>query len=499
MLNLMLSLISGLLTGLSFDLSWLSFLPWFSLVPFFYAIAKSRRPKEDVLNGLAFGAAYYSVSIFWINNVTSLGFILLVFYLSVYCVLFSLAGRYFLNKPFSLVALPCFWVILEFLKENIWSGFGWANLAYSQYQNFFLIQPVDLLGAKFISFFIVMVNVLLWEVIFSRKPDKAVVKKAVLVVFIFAACFFYSSFKLGAPFQKSSECASCAEIEAESSKSFTRLSVVQPNVPQELKWEPGFSPLIVSRLKRLSAQTHKDSLVVFPEASWPYIVDEDNLSELKSFIKNINRKTLIGAITQREGLFYNSALLFEKNSRLNDTYHKIKLVPFGEYVPLRRFLGFIDALSVLGDMSHGKEFTRFFYRKRGFSVLICFEDVSPLHTAKFARDSNFVLNITNDAWFKGEPEASQHFGIMVLRAVENRVPIIRCANTGISGWVSSKGEIEKLRRDNKELFVEAVENYKVPISRERSFYNKYPELFVLMCLIFLFAHAAAGRIKRRWL
>ena len=491
MISIILSFISGLLTGLSFNLPSFSFLVWFSLVPFIYAISKGRL-NQIILSGVTFAFAFYGLVLFWVINVTGLGLIFLLFYLSLYCIIFSLLGRRLIKKPLRVVTLPCLWVVLEFLKETIWCGFGWANLGYSQYKNLYLIQIADLGGVKLISFLIVMVNVLIAGIIFphgllnvlSSKNQQAMppavgggyfsqlirrANRGIFIVLIFLVCFLYSFYRLG----------NLKETDS------VQISIVQPNISQELKWEPLSRFKILNVLSELSEQTQEDSLVIFPEASWPLIINEDNFYELKRFIRNINRDAIIGAITEDKGEFYNAALLFDRKAKLIDTYRKIKLVPFGEYVPLRKFLTFIDVINSIGDMSRGKDFTKFIFRDRSFSVLICFEDIFPKHVLKFSRDNDFLVNITNDAWFKGEPEAGQHLGIMTLRAIENRISIIRSANTGISGWVSFRGEIEKFRRDNKEVFFSGTRNFKVPLNKNRSLYNKYGELFPFLCAGFL--------------
>jgi len=95
------------------------------------------------------------------------------------------------------------------------------------------------------------------------------------------------------------------------------------------------------------------------------------------------------------------------------------------------------------------------------------------------------VNMTNDAWYGGEPEASQHLAIMVMRAIENRVPIVRCANTGISGWVSSKGEVDLFSSGNKQVFFRGTKAFRIQTNNKRSLYNRWPELFPVFCGIFL--------------
>ncbi|MFA5007648.1 MAG: apolipoprotein N-acyltransferase [Candidatus Omnitrophota bacterium] len=463
MINLLFSAIAGILTGLSFDFRFCAFLVWFSLLPFLYIINKTNF-RQSLLCGFIFGIAYYLTAIFWIGNVTKLGLGLLICYLCLYAIVFSQTARYFLRKKFAIITIPALWVLLEFIKENIWCGFGWANLGYSQYRNLYFIQTADLFGVKLISFFIVMANTLLWELI---SKNKFLLRKIIFVAVVLCISLSYSFFRLD----------NLKEI------SSVKLSLIQPNIPQEIKWEESSQPDIIEKLKGLTLKTEKDSLVIFPEASWPLTISDLDTSIVGDFVKNVKRNILIGAITLEKDNFYNAALLFKQNGKFQDIYRKVRLVPFGEYVPLRNFLKFVNVINSIGDTSRGKEFKIFSYENKKFCVLICFEDIFPLFVTNFSRQTDFLINITNDAWFGGEPEASQHLGIMVFRAIENRISIARCANTGISGWVSYKGEIHTLKSENEEVSVDGILNFNLPLNEKRSLYNKWKDIFVLFCVL----------------
>ncbi|MBP7088396.1 MAG: apolipoprotein N-acyltransferase [Candidatus Omnitrophica bacterium] len=468
--------LSGLLTGLSFNFPQYSFLIWFSLVFFLFAI-KNSSLKISLGVGIIFTLFYYGTVIFWIAYVTKLGLFFLLLYLSFYNITFAIVGKYFLDRPFRLISLPCLWIILEYLKENIWCGFGWANLGYSQYKNLYLIQTADLLGVKFISFQIIMVNILIWEgLCFLKNPksnktnSKNIFFKLGLVTIIFLISIIYSVYRLN--------CSS--DIHSDKLK----VTIVQPSIPQELKWKHSAIPEILRRLEILGQKAEEDSLLIFPEAAWPLLIDVGSSNYLNFFIKELKRNSLVGAVIKdNKENFYNSALLFDKEGTLLDSYYKIRLVPFGEYVPLRDFLSFISVLNSVGDISRGEKYTEFSYRKKKFSVLICFEDIFPQFTSRMARQRDLLINITNDAWFYGEPQASQHLGIMVFRAIENRISIVRAANTGFSGWVSPEGKIDLLTRDRKYLFIPATENFEIQLRKKRSFYNKYGEIFVYFSIL----------------
>jgi apolipoprotein N-acyltransferase len=488
--NLILCVLSGLLTGASFASPYTAGLIWFSLVPFIHVLSRAGI-KAGLVSAFVFGLCYYGVAIFWIGHVSFLGLGVLLVYLSLYYLLFFLVGRHMFSRSFSLVGLASLWVIVEFLKENIWCGFGWANIGYSQYRNMYLIQVADIGGTKLISFLIVLVNVFLWQsLLFLRAPVKARARKREIltmlgiIAFLFLACFGYSWYRLNTLHPSGS----------------LEVDVVQPNIPQELKWDPSYNDSVIETLTLLGRETRSDSLVVFPESSWPLITTTDQEYLLKDFLRSIERRALMGVVSKEDGRFYNTALLFGKEGDILQMYHKIRLVPFGEYVPLRRFLGFVSILNTMGDMSPGDTFSSFEHRSRNFSVLICFEDIFPLFVARLARDKDFLINITNDAWFYGQPQAGQHLGIMTLRALENRISIVRSANTGVSGWVSFKGTIETLKKDKQDVFFPGVGAFRVLLHKGGSVYSRYPGAFVFFCvfvvLIVLAQPLFAKEVKR---
>ena len=489
LVKFLLAALSGLFTGLSFNYPVFSVAVWGSLIPLIFAIRKCTF-KECIFVGVVFAVLYYGVAIFWIAYVTRLGLFFLLVYLSLYCIVFTLLSKFLLGKPLRVLSIPCLWVILEFLKENIWCGFGWANLSYSQYQNLHLIQTADLFGAKFISFLIVIVNILLWEIVLCFKNcgkkniyRKRILAKTSLILLIFLLSFIYSNNRLNS-------------FPSNNISDKLNISIVQPNIPQELKWQRYATLTILDRLDILSQKAEEDTLLIFPEAAWPYVIDSQNYKILQSFIKETGKDILIGAVTKEGYNFYNSALLFDKNAKLIDSYRKINLVPFGEYVPMRDFFSFISVFNSIGDISKGSKATRFSYKGKIFSVLICFEDIFPEFTSNTARNSDFLINITNDAWFHGEPQAGQHLGIMTFRAIENRIAIVRSANTGISGWVSAQGKIERFQKKSKFLFTSGVQSFFIPLSKERSFYNGHGEILPIFCALFLLFIIVKDKVLR---
>lgn len=467
---------SGIACGLSFWYPHFSFLIWFSLAPFLRVVSNTDF-KTGAQRAFAFGLFFYFTVIFWVGHVSKLGLIVLIIYTALFPVLFFTVARRFFNRPLAVVTIPAVWVLIEWLKEHIWCGFSWANLGYSQYTAGYIIQFADIFGVKYISFLIVMANIVILEW-FSGKPYR--VAKTGLIAALLILSVFYSQ----------------ARLESLRPSGTIAVSAIQPNTAEEAKYHSESAGDVIKRMAALSAQTPSGNLLVFPEAAWPLLVSRDNYDVLKKFVKIVDRDMLMGAVEFSDS-FHNRAMMIRKDGAITGVYDKIKLAPFGEYVPLRAFLSFIPVINSIGDMTPGKEAKTFAYNNELFSVLICFEDTFPVLTAYSAANSDFLVTITNDEWFRGEPEAGQHLAVTAFRAIENRISFIRAANTGISGAVTFRGEIEKLAPAGRETFVPGVFNYRLPLYRERSFYNRVPELFVALCALFLICVLCAGRLLKK--
>jgi len=472
--NLFLLIVSGALMGLAFDHPVLVWLAWLGFVPAFFARKRTGGLAAGLKQGFVFGLAFYSASVFWVANISRLSWVgwagylaaaALILYLSLYPALFFGLAGFFLRRPLAFLSLPALWVLMEFLQENIWAGWGWTSLGHSQHPFLYLIQPADLGGARFISFLIVMVNVLILDVFLKKAP----VKKIAAMILVPLACCGYGAWRLNS-------------LKPDSS---VKLTILQANIAEADKSDPSAGLRLLARLDALVAKSDQAPLVIFPEAGWPFGFSRDSGRLLLDFARDLDRDLLVGTVKDEGKSFFNSALLVDRQGRQRACYRKIKIVPFGEYIPMRRFLGFIPAINNLGDMSPGKEETIFPYAGKRFGVLICFEDTFTLSAARLSARSDFLINITNDEWFRGEPQATQHFGIMSLRAVENRVSIARSANTGISGWTDFCGRQHKLELSGRRTYMEGVWTIELPMRQGGSFYRRFPWAFTLACALFL--------------
>jgi apolipoprotein N-acyltransferase len=473
--DISLSILSALVLIFSFPTVNLWIFAWVGVVPLLIAL-ENKTPKQAFLLSYLTGIVFFGGILYWVIHVTLPGLVILVLYLGLYFGIFGFFV-YLVTGHWSLVTLPAIWVLLEYLRSHLFTGFGWALLGYSQYLNLPFIQISDITGAFGVSFLIVMANVAVWQIISETR-----VKKNIICLLFPVLCllftFSYGLFKLN---QKLTEPT-------------IKVSVIQGNIPQEEKWEPQLKKAILEKYIRLTklALRDKPDMVIWPETALPGYLDEPEINQgVVTLIRDIKFPLLIGAASESEGKSYNSAFLFSKEGKIICRYDKVHLVPFGEYVPgpfyfLRKFIE-------IGDFSPGDEYTIFklsnsfnsLTHSTKFGVLICFEDIFPDLVRRFVkRDAVFMVNITNDAWFKKTSSPYQHLQASVFRAVENRVNLIRCANTGFSGFIDPFGKIIGRVSDEEgdEIFVMGYKTEEITLAKQNTFYTKFGDLFSLLCV-----------------
>lgn len=478
-MSLILCLSSAVLLALPFCNGKFWFLAWIGFIPLFILLENKTKTRAFLFSYFT-GAIFWSLTIYWLIHVTLIGTAILVLYLALYFGIFGLFFVHFYRRfaaGFRLFAVTAgLWVILEYIRGALFTGFPWALLGYSQYLNLSVIQISDLTGAWGVSFLIIMVNVSVKEAIgCSRQSKKAFFLPALIL--ILSLGYGYCRLNLRPP---------------ASSPQLVRVSVVQGNIPQELKWNVASRDFIIKKYLDISRQASKDNpdLIIWPEAALPVVLEEEPayFSSVKDLARETKTALLLGAVTARDGFYYNSAVLVSAEGELQGRYNKLHLVPFGEYIPLRKVFTFLETVAPIGDIEKGKGHTVFAAPAK-FSALICFEDLFPEISRKFAKSgAGFLVNITNDAWYKKTSAALQHFQASVFRAVENRMPLVRCANTGISGFIGPDGKIISLIRDKwgRDIFVSGYDTQAIAASSGKlSFYSRFGDIFPAICLLFV--------------
>ncbi|MDI6758453.1 MAG: apolipoprotein N-acyltransferase [Candidatus Omnitrophota bacterium] len=479
--ELLVCFVGAILLVLSFShLAYCWIFAWFGFVPLFFAVKGKSLTKTFLLFYLA-GIIFWTGIIYWLIHVTLLGTIFLILYLALYFGFFGLFYALYAAR-YTLIIVPCFWVLLEYIRSYLFTGFPWALLGYSQYLNLPVIQIADVTGALGVSFLVMIANVLVYLVV-SRWPLVVSKKwKYILTILVICLSIVYGYFRI-------------YEVRCAKDDVRMKISVIQGNIPQELKWDISSRSYILDRYIQLTkkAACRKPELIIWPEASAPGLLGEDDwgIEDIFNLGKEIKTPLLIGSVIKDGQKYLNSALLINKEGGIAGRYDKLHLVPFGEYIPFKELFSFLQTVVPIGDITAGKDYTvlELAGSLTKFSVLICFEDLFPEISRRFVqKGADFLINITNDAWYKKTSASGQHLQASVFRAVENRLYLARCANTGISGFIMPTGKIISRVKDNlgRDIFVSGIDTQEIKASKKPlTFYTRYGDVFILVCFLFV--------------
>jgi len=472
--DISLSIFGAFLLSLPFSSGNLWIISWFGFLPLFFSL-RNKSGLQSFLLAYICGVIFWGFTVYWLVHVTLLGTVILILYLAFY---FGAFGPLFTAADRKLGAaglffIPCTWVLLEYLRSHLFTGFPWALAGLSQYRNLPVIQIADLTGAWGVSFLVIFFNATLY-LIWRGKMN--------LRIYFICAAILILSLTYG--FYKLNRGYACR-----TDKPTIKVTVIQGNIPQNLKWDVSARNFILNRYEELTSGSAGDNpaLIIWPEASVPGILGEDDAAfeQVFSLAGILNIDILAGAVSRSGGSYFNSALFIDKSGKPARAYHKLHLVPFGEFIPFKETFPFLQTIAPIGDIQPGKEYT-IFDRPAKFGVLICFEDLFPELSRRFVKNgADFLVNITNDAWYKETSAAAQHFSASVFRAVENRVYLARAANTGLSGFIDPGGRIVSPVRNTagKEIFVRGFSSAEICLPAAGSFYNRYGDIFVLLCLL----------------
>ena len=475
MRSVVLSILSAVLLALSFSSFNLGLFAWCALVPLFIALENKSLSRAFLIT-YSFGVVFWSLTIYWLIHVTLIGQVVLILYLAIYFGLFGCVIYFsrFLSVNNCLFFLPASWVLLEYLRSYLFTGFPWALIGFSQYRNLPIIQIADITGAWGVCFLVVLVNAALY--LFLRRHTG-------IKIFIILILVLFLSFGYG--FIRLSYKPDCCK-----DKEQLKISVVQGNILQDLKWDKRAVTFIQNRYRELTvaAAVDKPELIIWPESSVPGLWGRDDAEFIQVFslAGQLNTNLLVGAVSYFNQNYFNSALFINRLGSPVATYSKLHLVPFGEYIPLKNIFPFLETITPIGDIQPGREYT-IFKQPADFGVLICFEDLFPELSREFIkRGARFLVNITNDAWYKEGSAPYQHFAASVFRSVENRVYLARAANTGISGFIDPAGRILGVVQNarGKEIFVKGYSSQSICLAAgKRTIYNRYGDFFVIFCLL----------------
>ncbi len=478
------SISSAVFLILSFPLFDFSFLIWIALVPLFIVV-ENHRPWPAFGWGYLTGGFFFSGTLYWFIHVTLPGVILLVLYLALYFGLFAgLAARFARSPARRLWFYPSLWVGLEYIRGHFLTGFGWISLAHTQYRLPLLMQMADVTGTAGLTFFIVMVNVWfkeVWLYLGKRPHTRArtiLWPTGFFVILIFAVIVIYGQIRLSEKIFPSS----------------VKIAAIQPNVPLDDRLSTELWSDILDHQLELSRQASAQApdLIIWPETAFPgYSWEEGELLDrMKSFTLVTHRPLLFGIVTKEEEHYFNAAMLLAEGEEQLQ-HHKLHLVPFGEYIPFRDKLKFLENIVPIDDFTAGSNYTLFPVRGSQLggqsvvlAVLICFEDTIPELSREFVRQgANILVNITNDAWFQKTAAPFQHLQASIFRAVENRRSLVRVANTGVSAFIDPYGRITRRVADARKQQIDVSGFAVEPVwaNSTTTFYTKYGDIFTIFC------------------
>lgn len=449
--DLVLALGCGVMTALSFPKFSLFFFAWISLIPLLLLVLKFGPGKSFWLGWLA-GLVFYGILLYWIPAVPAhygglsaglsiLIYLLLILFLGLFWAVFaSVSSKIRQSYPHLIfVLLPFIWVSFEYAITHFLTGFPWGLLGSSQIKNIYLIQIASLTGVYGISFFLVLFQSLFLASIKSRTRSP----------FIFALGFILLIHAFGY--------WSIKDIPL-NDRSF-RGAVIQGNVSSDIFWE-NFDADDIYRLFQRHIDLSKKAaaegarIIFWPEFSVPLCLScpspiyQDLGEKMKTFVRETGISLLVGSNETayssdgQEMYYYNAAVQISPDLSLSQ-YNKNHLVPFGEYTPYKEVFSFIKKMTnAIGELTPGRSLSLHTWNGIAYGSPICYEIIFPNLVRKFAaRGANFLVTITNDAWFGASAAPRQHFAMAVLRAVENRRYLFRAATTGISGIIDPYGRV----------------------------------------------------------
>ena len=455
------AIVSGVLVGISYLPLNMGFLIYFGFIPIFHSWINNNS-NSNFKSGLAFGIIYNLISNYWIGTnsgaelyVVLLSLIFAVFYLGLFWAFAGYIYGQIKTSSNTYIILPFLIVSLEWIRSFGSLGFTWGNIALTQSEYIYVLQLLDFTGPYSVTFLIISLNLFGYFFVIKKK---LLIKKFLLFVLLILAVPLLGFYRVNKikPIDKSVE-----------------VVIIQPNIDPNKKWDYNLREQTMNLMDSLyeDAIAMKPDLIIFPETALPsYLKIETSIR--KRLQKKVNESQipiLIGTVDRQidqngDKSYYNSSMYLYPNSDFL-MYDKIHLVPFAEYDLTPSILSPLTGLNLninRGVFRKGKNYTKFKLNNLHFSNLICYESSFPRYARRFvANGADFLTIQANDGWLGESAGPFQHFAQAKLRAIENRIPIVRGGNTGISGYILPTGEvISKTLLGKQEIIKEEFSIYK---------------------------------------
>jgi apolipoprotein N-acyltransferase len=491
---------SALLTVLSFPNFDLWFLAWVSLVPLLTVIARGATVGKAFVAGWVWGTIFFYGTCWWLTFPMIhyagisvwLAYPLLlipIVFVSVFPALACAAISLVLFRFGSALIFiaPVIWAAFDWLRYVI-TGLGWNSLGYSQAFHPILIQPAAWGGIYAVTFLVVSTNAV---IVFP------IIRRTAFVFWISAAAIF-----LLAGLTLIGAVLPTGHGSYSSEPPSTFVIAVQPNVPMNSD-SVDMEPLLKRHLELsnqglLSKNVLADRLVIWPESpmNFSYSRDPHLRKVVGDFARANQTSVLLNSLEPGKSAGdQNSAILVNEKGEMSARYDKIRLMPFGEYVPLPRWLpGASSVRGLVGEFEPGSSYTLMPLGALRAGVFICIEAAHPGVARNFTNASADVLiNISNDGYLGPTAVMRQHLGNAVFRAVENDRDVVRVTNSGITAYISSDGAVH----EPTTAFHEDVRTWTISKGGGSTFYSRHGDVFVYGCGLISLGFIAASFIRRR--
>jgi apolipoprotein N-acyltransferase len=477
---------------------------WFCLAPLMVASARCRTLRSAAALGLAAGLTAYTMVLCWIfpflqtwaklsvPEAAGVGGLLILYvssYTALFCTCVSLSSRRWGSAAAYLLA-PAAWTGLELTRATLLTGFPWCLLGASQQAAPAAIQVADLTGTYGVSFVLAAgssVMALAFDRLTGNRPDGRGSGPWIplFLVLLISASLAYGGWRL----RRAGGVDASLEV-----------ALIQANVAQADKWDPAQRDLIEADHDTMTREAARRGagFIVWSESSVPISLTRhpDYARRLESLADETGAEMLLGTVTydQVGGTMapFNSAVMVKPREGISGRYDKLHLVPFGEYVPLKKLLFFLAPLvQEASDFQPGKGINLLSARFGPVGTLICYEAIFPELTRRYARaGASLMVNITNDAWYGDTAMPRQHLLLAAMRAVESRRWLLRCANTGISAVVDPAGRITSRSRLNEKTILAA----EVAPGQGVTLYAAVGDAFAICCVILTLAALCIPRM-----
>jgi len=474
-------------------------------------------------------AVAWTIILGWLHNVTIGGLLLLgpvigawigSWYLAAWWTLPRMVGRPTVTRLLAMFGLAGLWVFIEWTRTWMLGGFPWLTLAASQWERMSILQIAAFTGAGGVSFILVTQNIGLaayaHRIFRESRPGLGGRRSPEFLAAMFLLLICVATL-IRPTFDRPSHAVSLG-----------RFAFVQPYIPQAVKWDPAEGPGILKVLENITLATRaaNPDVILWPEATTPWAIKGD--ANMRSWVEQLDRAAgvplVLGSIAIEPGKtagvddWFNGVFAVAPSTGLQPHYYaKRKLVPFGEFVPLRPLLGWLGKFVPIGDdfgrgTDHSPLVVNIHDRPVALGTLICYEDIFPALARQSVLSGADILTVhTNNGWFGTGGAAYQHAANAVLRAVETRRPVLRCGNGGWSGWIDEFGSIraELTQNPSGEITTDPLHasegtiyfrgTQTLPVSADdrwigkRSFYVEHGDWFIAVCA----ALAASGILALR--